>query len=89
MPTLQQAKERLDSIINKGRVDLYKPIQIAEVLRRSRLNKDVVIMDISTFKTHLCGGAIAYLDNYWERNQHHPHDSNTMYGVIRQCLPIF
>ena len=45
MPTLQQAKERLDSIINKGRVDLYKPIQIAEVLRHSRLNKDVVIMD--------------------------------------------
>ena len=51
MPTLQQAKERLDSIINKGRVDLYKPIQIAEVLRHSRLNKDVVIMGISTYQT--------------------------------------
>ena len=88
MPTLQQAKERLDSIINKGRVDLYKPIQIAEVLRHSRLNKDVV-MGISTIKPHSLRWRDAYLDNYWERNQHHPHDSNTMYGVIQQCLPIF
>ena len=50
MPTLQQAKERLDSIINKGRVDLYKPIQIAEVLRRSRLNGDIVITELGTYQ---------------------------------------
>lgn len=35
------AKERLDEIINKGRVDLYKPIQIAEVLHRSRTIGDI------------------------------------------------
>ncbi len=41
MPTLLEAKQRLDSIINKGRVDLYKPIQIAEVLHRARLHQDI------------------------------------------------
>ena len=50
MATVQDAKDRLDSIINKGRVDLYKPIQIAEVLRRSRLNGDINIQDISTYQ---------------------------------------
>jgi len=34
--TIKAAKERLDYIINIGRVDLYKPIHIAEVLYRSR-----------------------------------------------------
>lgn len=33
---LAAAKERLDQLIAKGRVDLYKPIQIAEVLHRCR-----------------------------------------------------
>ena len=37
MVTIAQAKARLDLIIAKGRVDLYKPIQIAEVLHHSRL----------------------------------------------------
>jgi type II restriction enzyme len=50
MPTVEDAKERLDSIINKGRVDLYKPIQIAEVLRRSRLKGDLNILDTSTYQ---------------------------------------
>ena len=42
MSKICEAKKRLDSIIKKARVDLYKPIQIAEVLRYSRLglNKD-------------------------------------------------
>ena len=33
------AKERLDLLIAKARVDLYKPIQIAEVLRAARLKQ--------------------------------------------------
>ena len=36
MPTFEEAKTRLDLIISKSRVDLYKPIHIAEVLYRSR-----------------------------------------------------
>jgi hypothetical protein len=31
---IQQAKEKLDILINKQRVALYKPIQIAEILYR-------------------------------------------------------
>jgi len=50
MPTIQDAKDRLDSIINKGRVDLYKPIQIAEVLRRSRLQGDINIQNNATYQ---------------------------------------
>lgn len=48
------AKDRLDAIIKKARVDLYKPIQIAEVLRRSRLHKDVRISDIETYRNPSC-----------------------------------
>ncbi|WP_084386926.1 HaeII family restriction endonuclease [Anabaena sp. CA = ATCC 33047] len=50
MPTFEDAKERLDTIINKARVDLYKPIQIAEVLRHSRLNGDLNIQDKNTYQ---------------------------------------
>lgn len=50
MPTIQEVKERLDSIINKAKVDLYKPIQIAEVLRRSRVAGDIVVQDKSTYQ---------------------------------------
>ncbi len=46
----EQAKERLDSIIRKARTDLYKPIQIAEVLRKSRLEGDIDIFDKSTYQ---------------------------------------
>ncbi len=36
-PSLEEAKAQLDIVINKSRSDLYKPIQIAEVLYQSRL----------------------------------------------------
>ncbi len=50
MPTIEEAKTRLDEIINKARVDLYKPIQIAEVLFRSRTVGDFDITAIESFK---------------------------------------
>lgn len=50
MDSVKKAKDRLDSIINKSRVDLYKPIQIAEVLRRSRLQGDINVKDRDTFQ---------------------------------------
>lgn len=53
--TPEQAKERLDAIIRKARVDLYKPIQIAEVLRRSRLSKDIDILEMETYRNPSCG----------------------------------
>lgn len=43
MSAVQEAKDRLDLLIKKARVDMYKPIHIAEVLRHSRLGADVKI----------------------------------------------
>lgn len=48
--TLQEAKARLETIIRKARVDLYKPIQIAEVLYRSRVYGDITIAELATYQ---------------------------------------
>ena len=45
-----EAKDRLDYIIQIGRVDLYKPIHIAEVLRRSRLHQDINVSELESFR---------------------------------------
>ena len=50
MLTLEKAKTRLDLIIGKSRVDLYKPIHIAEVLYRSRTVGDFDIAKLETFQ---------------------------------------
>ncbi|MBU1260151.1 MAG: HaeII family restriction endonuclease [Planctomycetes bacterium] len=49
---LQQAKARLDKLISKGRVHLYKPIQIAEILYRNRVHKDIDLSQIDTYRRH-------------------------------------
>jgi len=36
MPTVNEAKNSLDNIMQKGRVHLYKPIRIAEILYHHR-----------------------------------------------------
>ncbi|WKN40573.1 HaeII family restriction endonuclease [Tunicatimonas pelagia] len=48
---LTQAKIALDNIIRKARVHLYKPIQIAEILYRDRVNKDIDLSDLETYRT--------------------------------------
>lgn len=50
MSSLEEAKTRLDSIIGKSRVDLYKPIHIAEVLYRARVIGDFDISKLETFQ---------------------------------------
>ncbi len=52
--TVVDAKSRLDLIIKKARVDLYKPIQIAEVLYRSRTVRDFEILSIESFRNPSC-----------------------------------
>ncbi|MGY0408589.1 MAG: HaeII family restriction endonuclease, partial [Polaribacter sp.] len=37
---LTEAKASIDNIIKKARVHLYKPIQIAEILHRDRVEQD-------------------------------------------------
>lgn len=49
--TLITAKEALDKIIKKARVHLYKPIQIAEILHRDRINGDIDLSDLETYRT--------------------------------------
>ncbi len=48
---LNKAIESLDKIIKKSRVHLYKPIQIAEILHRDRVNQDIDPMDLETYRT--------------------------------------
>lgn len=48
--TIAGAKTRLDSLIDKARVHLYKPIQIAEVLRRIRLESSIDPLDLETYR---------------------------------------
>ena len=44
------AKECLDKVIKKARVHFYKPIQIAEILYRDRIHKDINLMDLDTYR---------------------------------------
>lgn len=48
---LTQAKASLDNIIRKARVHLYKPIQIAEILYRDRINQDINLLELETYRT--------------------------------------
>lgn len=50
MATLEEAKARLDYIIKISRVHLYKPIQIAEVLYRTRTKGDVDPSKLDTYQ---------------------------------------
>lgn len=47
---LTQAKAKLDTVIKKGRVHFYKPFQIAEILRRHRLNELADLSDLESYK---------------------------------------
>lgn len=48
---LEEAKEALDKVIKKGRVHLYKPIQIAEILYRDRVRGDLALDRLETYRT--------------------------------------
>jgi type II restriction enzyme len=48
--TIEAAKQALDKIIAKGRVHFYKPIQIAEILHRDRVNGDINPSQLETYR---------------------------------------
>ena len=48
---LKYAKMALDTVIRKSRVHLYKPIQIAEILYRDRVFKDIDTSKLETYRT--------------------------------------
>ncbi len=45
-----RSKEALDKIINKSRVHLYKPIQIAEILYHYRTGTKITLEDLETYR---------------------------------------
>ncbi len=47
----QTAKDQLDIVIRKARVHFYKPIQIAEILYRDRIEGDIDLGDLETYRT--------------------------------------
>jgi len=48
--SIAEAKIALDKVIRKARVHFYKPIQIAEILRRHRLHKDIKPSEVETYR---------------------------------------
>ncbi len=51
MITKEQAKAALDKVISKSRVHLYKPIQVAEILYRDRVMKDINLLSLEDYRT--------------------------------------
>ncbi len=47
---LPKSFDTLQRIINKTRVHLYKPIQIAEILYESRTNESIEISNIESYR---------------------------------------
>lgn len=45
-----EAKQALDKVIDKARVHLYKPIQIAEILYRDRVVQDINLAQLETYR---------------------------------------
>ena len=51
MPTKEDAKNALDKLIQKSRVHLYKPIQIAEILYHDRVYQDIDLTVLEDYRT--------------------------------------
>ena len=51
MPDRIEAKKALDAVIQKSRVHLYKPIQIAEILYRDRVYRDIDLLNLEDYRT--------------------------------------
>lgn len=49
--SIKEAKQSLDKVIDKARVHLYKPIQVAEILHRDRTENDINLSDLTTYRT--------------------------------------
>lgn len=78
------AKIALDSLIKKSRAHMYKPTQIAEILRKHRLDEDgVIITDLETYRSkskkwrdevslrlvgNKCTSSAKFQDNLFESN---------------------
>lgn len=51
MVTLEYAMQALNTLIDKGRVHLYKPIQVAEILYHDRVFGDINLAELEDYRT--------------------------------------
>mgnify|MGYP003705964979 CR=1 FL=1 len=49
--SITHAKSQIDLVINKARIHLYKPIQIAEILHRKRIYKNIDLSSLEMYRT--------------------------------------
>ena len=49
---IEEAKQALDKVIDKARVHLYKPIQVAEILYRARIERDINLAEPQTYRNN-------------------------------------
>ena len=83
MPDRKEAKQALDKVIQKSRVHLYKPIQVAEILYRDRKYGDIDLARLETYRTkskkwrddicidllgRVCTSSAKFQDNLFEDN---------------------
>lgn len=83
MKTKEDAKKALDNIIQKSRVHLYKPIQIAEILYHHRIDGNINLLNLEDYRTkskkwrdditiHLlgakCTSSAKFQDNLFDAN---------------------
>jgi len=80
---LKKAKKQLDIIVKKSRVHLYKPIQIAEILKKHREKPNFDLTDIESYRSaskrwrdevsqilvgRVCTSSCRFQDNIFDEN---------------------
>lgn len=93
MKTTEEAKAALDKLIEKSRIHLYKPIQIAEILYHARTDKNLNLLDLESYRTkskkwrdeislqllgRICTSSARFQDNLFDENALPPHLLNEL-----------
>ncbi len=101
MPTKKDAKIALDKIIEKSRIHLYKPIQIAEILYRARIDDSLNLLDLEQYRTkskkwrdeislqllgRICTSSAKFQDNLFDKNAMPPELLNELGKENRKTL---
>lgn len=83
MVSKEEAKNALDKVIEKSRVHLYKPIQVAEILYHARMDDSLDLLDLEQYRTkskkwrdeislpllgRICTSSAKFQDNLFEEN---------------------
>lgn len=82
--TRDEAKKKLDTVINKSRVHFYKPIQIAEILYYQRTkDREIDLLDLESYRVksrrwrddvsiellgNICSSSARFQDNLFDEN---------------------